>query len=143
MPSSFFFFDSSCIIETSQNPEISMKISLRFLGLNAPATWNHLVMEHLKLLDKLANIESAQVDLERQREGKHTFRARVVLAVPGPDFHAEAADQTLRAALSKVVEKLEHQIRVRHNKRVARGKSNLQLGAISRHWSSAFAGNRA
>jgi hypothetical protein len=45
--------------------------------------------------------------------------------------------------LHKAVENLKGQIRVRQSNRRVRGKSNLQLGTISRRWSSAFAGHRA
>jgi len=121
----------------------NMKTSLRYLGLNALAAWDRLVQEHLNLLQKLTNIESAQVVLERQREDTPAFRAHMVLVVPGPDFHADAIDHTLTAALHKVVENLKRQIRARRTKRQVRGKSNLQLGAISRRRSGAFAGHRA
>lgn len=120
-----------------------MKTSLRYLGLNAQAAWNRLVQEHLNLLQKLTDIESAQVVLERQREGTPAFRAHMVLVVPGPDFHADAVDHTLTAALHKAVENLKRQIQTRQTKRRVKGKSNLQLGTISRRWSSALAGHRA
>ena len=120
-----------------------MKTSLRYLGVYAQAAWNRLVQEQLSFLQKLTNIESAQVVLERQREDTPAFRAHVVLVVPGPDFHADAVDHTLAAALHKAVENLKGQIRVRQSKRRVRGKRNLQLGTISRRWSSAFAGHRA
>jgi ribosome-associated translation inhibitor RaiA len=120
-----------------------MKTSLRYLGLNAQAAWDRLVQEHLNFLQTLTNIESAQVVLERQREDTPAFRAHVVLVVPGPDFHADAMDHTLTAALHKVVENLKHQIRARQTKRRVNGKSNLQLGKISSRWSSAPAGHRA
>lgn len=120
-----------------------MKTSLRYLGLNAQAAWNHLVQEHLNLLQKLANIESAQVVLERRREDTPTFRAHAVLVLPGPDFHAEATDHTLPAALHKAVENLKRQIQARQSKRRVKGKSNLQLGNISSRWSGAVAGHRA
>ena len=120
-----------------------MKTSLRYLGLNALAAWDRLVQEHLNLLQKLTNIESAQVVLERQREDTPAFRAHMVLVVPGPDFHADAMDHTLTATLHKVVENLKRQIRARQTKRQVRDKSNLQLGTISRRWSSAFDGHRA
>ena len=120
-----------------------MKTTLRYIGLNAQTTWNLLLQGYLNQLKRLANIESAQVVLERQREDTPAFRAKVVLAVPGPDYHAEAADFTLTAALRKAVENLKRQIRARRIKRQVRSKSNLQLGTISRRWSSAFAGQRA
>jgi ribosome-associated translation inhibitor RaiA len=120
-----------------------MKTSLRYLGLNAQAAWDRLVHDHLSHLQRLTSIESAQVLLERQRENKPPFRARVVLVVPGPDYHAEAADHTLAAALRKAVQNLKRQIQARQTKRRVNGKSNLQLGNISSHWSSALAADRA
>jgi ribosome-associated translation inhibitor RaiA len=120
-----------------------MKTSLRYLGLNAQAAWNRLVQEHLNLLQKLTNIESAQVVLERQREDTPAFRAHVVLVVPGPDFHADAADYTLTAALHKVIKNLRRQILARQTNHRVKGKSNQQLGTMSRRWPSAPAGLRA
>jgi ribosome-associated translation inhibitor RaiA len=120
-----------------------MKITLRYLGLNAQAAWNRLVQEHLDLVQKLTDIESAQVVLERQREGAPAFRAHVLLVVPGPDYHASAVDYTLAAALHKAVENLKRQIRRRESKRRVKAKSNLQLGTISRRWSSAVVGHFA
>ena len=108
-----------------------MTTSLRYLGLKTQAAWNNLVQEHLKVLQKLTPIESAQVVLERRPEETPAFRAQVVLVVSGPDFHAEAADHTLAAALRKTVENLKRQIRARQTKRQVRGKSNLQLGKTS------------
>ena len=79
--------------------------------------------------------------LERHREDTPAFRAHVVLVVPGPDFHAEAADHTLAAALHKAMENLKRQIRARQTKRRANGKSNLPLGKISSQRSGALAGH--
>jgi ribosome-associated translation inhibitor RaiA len=120
-----------------------MKTSLRYLGLNAHANWDRIVQRHLNLLPKLTNIESAHVVLERQREETPPFRAHVVLVVPGPDYHAEAADHTLTAALRKAVANLEVQIRTRQTNRRNKGKSNLQLGKPSSLRSRALASHRA
>ncbi len=120
-----------------------MKTTLRCLGLNAQATWNHLLREHLSQLQRLADIESAQIVLERQREATPAYRAHMVLVVPGPDYHADAKDYTLTAALRKVVENLKRQILARQTRRRVKEKSNLQLGTISRRWSGASAGHRA
>lgn len=114
-----------------------MKTSLRYLGLNAQTACDRLVQEHLNRLQKQTTIESAQVVLERQREGTPAFRAHLVLVVPGPDFHAEAMDHTLAAALHKAVANLEEQIRTRQTNRRGNGKSNLQLGKNSSRSSSA------
>jgi ribosome-associated translation inhibitor RaiA len=50
------------------------------------------------------------------------------LEVPGPDFHAEASDHTLPAALVKVVKNLEKQIRSRKKRRGDRWKTKMRLG---------------
>jgi len=120
-----------------------MKTTLRYLGLNAQAAWNRLVQEHLHLLKTLANIESAEVVLERQRYGTPAFRARMVLVVPGPDYHAEAVDHTLGAAVRKTVRNLQRQIQARQTKRRGNGKSNLQLGKILSRWPNALTCQRA
>ncbi len=116
---------------SNQNHNLStMKTTLRYLGLNAQAAWHRLVQEHLNLLQKLAAIESAEVVLERQAWAAPAFRARMVLVVPGPDYHAEAVDHTLAAAVRKTVQNLKRQIQARQTKRRVNGKSNLQLGRI-------------
>jgi len=120
-----------------------MKTTLRYLGLNATATSPQLVQEHLNRLQSLTAVEAAQIILERLREAKPAFRAHVVLVVAGPDYHAEAVDHTLAAALHKAVANLQRQIQARHNQRRVKVKSNLQLGPLSRRWSSALAGHQA
>lgn len=120
-----------------------MKTTLRYLGLNADATSTQLAQEHLNHLQSLTDIEAAQVILERQREATPAFRARLVLVVPGPDYHADAVDHTLAAALHKAVENLKRQIMARQTKSRVKVKGNLQLGPISRRWSSGLAGHRA
>jgi ribosomal subunit interface protein len=120
-----------------------MKTTLRCLGLDTHATWQNLVMEQLHRLKSLTDIESAEVILEQQRDSAPAYRVRVLLVVPGPDFHAEAMDHTLPAALHKAVEDLARQIRGRQTKRVERRKSRLQFSAISSRWSSVLGGHRA
>ncbi len=120
-----------------------MKTSLRYLGLNAHASWQNLVMEQLHRLKGLTHIESAEVILEQQRDSAPAYRARVLLVVPGPDFHADAADHTLAAALRKTVENLKRQIRARQTNRRVKGKSNLHLGKLASRRSTALAGQRA
>lgn len=120
-----------------------MKTTLRYLGLNAQAAWNRLVQAQLHLLKKLANIESAEVVLERHRSGTPAFRARMALVVPGPDFHAVAVDHTLAAAVRKTVQNLQRQIQARQTNRRGNGKSNLQLGRISSRGPNALACQRA
>ena len=140
-----------------------MKTTLRYLSLNAQATWHRQVEEQLKHLHSLTAITAAEVVLEHQREAKPAFRVQVRLEVPGPGMHAqatrhtreaallihgpalraEARDSTLEAALLKTTRDLEQQIQARQLRRLKRGKSQLQLSAISGRWTHAQAGRRA
>jgi ribosomal subunit interface protein len=120
-----------------------MRIAIRYYGLNARTIWQGLVETQLKKLQQLAVIASAQVALKRQFEVKPSFRVSALLEVPGPDFHAEASDYTLQAALLKVVKNLERQIRMRKSRQADKRKTNLQLGLLPGRSSQALAGSRA
>lgn len=140
-----------------------MKTTLRYLHLNAQSTWHRQVEEQLQNLHGLTPITAAEVVLEHQPEAKPAFRVQVRLEVPGPGLHAkdtrhtrqaaglihgpalhaEATDNTLEAALLKATRDLEHQIQARQLRRLERGKSKLQLSAISSRWTHAQAGRRA
>jgi ribosome-associated translation inhibitor RaiA len=139
-----------------------MKTILRYLSLNAQPTWHRQVEAQLKHLHSLTAITSADVVLEHQREAKPAFRVRIRLEVPGPGthvnatrhkrqaalqihgpaLHAEARDNTLEAALLKATQDLEHQVQTRQLRRLERGKSKLQLSAVSSRWTNAQAGQR-
>ena len=120
-----------------------MNIKLQYRGLNARAFWQGLVEAQLKRLQNLAAIASARVTLEWQHELKPAFRVLALLEVPGPDFHAEARDYTLQAALLKVVNNLERQIRVRKNHQAEKWKTKVRLGLLPGRSSPALAGSRA
>ena len=142
---------------------MDMKTTLRYLSLNAQATWHRQVEEQLKHLHGLTPINAADVVLEHQPEAKPAFRVQVRLEVPGPGMHAkatrhtrqaallihgpalraEARDNTLEAALLKATQDLEHQVQARQLRRMERGRSKLQLSAISGRWTHAQAGQRA
>jgi ribosome-associated translation inhibitor RaiA len=139
-----------------------MKTTLRYLSLNAQAAWHRQVEEQLKHLHSLTAINSADVVLEHQREAKPAFRVHLRLEVPGPvthakatrhtrqvelllhgpALHAEARDNTLEAALLKATQDLEHQLEARQLRRLERGKSKLQLSAVSSRWTNARGGKR-
>jgi ribosome-associated translation inhibitor RaiA len=139
-----------------------MKTTLRYLSLNAQAAWHHQVEEQIKHLQSLTAINSADVVLEHQKEAKPAFRVHVRLEVPGPvtragatrhtrraelllhgpALHAEARDSTLEAALLKATQDLEHQVQARQLRRLGRGKSKLQLSAVSSRWTNAQIGRR-
>jgi ribosomal subunit interface protein len=119
-----------------------MRTTLRYLSLNAQATWHRQVEEQLKHLHSLTAITAADVVLEHQRAAKPAFRVQVRLEVPGPALHAEARDNTLEAALLKATQDLEHQVQARQLRRQERGKSKLQLSAVSSRWINNPAGQR-
>ena len=134
-----------------------MKTTLRYLNVDAQATWHRQVEEQLKHLHSLTAITTAEVVLEHQREAKPAFRVQVRLEVPGsgihakatrharqaallihgPALHAEARDNTLAAALLKATQDLEGQIKAHELRHLERGKSQLQLSAISGRWTHA------
>jgi ribosome-associated translation inhibitor RaiA len=72
---------------------------------------------------------------------RHTREA--ALLIHGPALHAEARGSTLEAALFKATQDLEHQVQARQLRRLERGKSQLQLSAISGRWTHAQAGRKA
>lgn len=134
-----------------------MKTTLRYLSLNAQATWHRQVEEQLQHLHSLTAITSAEVILEHQHEVKPAFRVQVKLEVPGPGphakatrhnreaalllhgpaLHAEARGSTLEAALLKATRDLEKQIQAHALRHQARSKSKLQLSAVSGRWAHA------
>lgn len=137
-----------------------MKTTLHYLSVNAQAAWRRQVEEQLKHLHTLTAINSADVVLEHQKEAKPAFRVHVRLEVPGPAthskatrhtrrvelllhgpaLHAEARDNTLEAALLKATQDLEHQVQAHELRRLGRGKSKLQLSAVSSRWTNAQVG---
>ena len=140
-----------------------MKTTLRYLSVNAQATWHRQVEDQLKHLHGLTAINAADVVLEHQREANPAFRVQIRLEVPGPRphaqatrhtreaelllhgpaLHAEARDNTLEAALLKATQDLEHQVKAHQLRHRERGKSQLQLSAISGRWTHAAAGQSA
>jgi ribosome-associated translation inhibitor RaiA len=141
---------------------MNMKTTLSYIGLNAQSPWHQHVEEQLKHLHSLTAVNSAEVVLEHQREGKPAFRVQVRLEVPGtimhakatrharqaallfhgPALHAEARDNTVEAALLKATQDLEHQIQAHKLRRLERAKSQLQLSGVSCRWTNVQSGKR-
>jgi ribosome-associated translation inhibitor RaiA len=86
----------------------------------------------LEQLQSLAPIAAAAVVLEYARDNGTAFRAFALLAVPGPDIHAEARDHTLEAAWLKVTAALRKQIERRVARPQVRAKTNGHLRAPPR-----------
>ncbi len=110
-----------------------MNIRVHYCGLANRSVLQDLLEAKLKKLQKLAAIASARVTLVRQHGAKPAFRVLTLLEVPGPDYHAEASDYTLAAAIGKVVRSLEKQILGRRNRRAGNWKTKLRLGLNPGH----------
>jgi len=119
-----------------------MKFTIRYRFLNARAIWQSLIERHFKDLEKLTAIGTVEVTIERRLDAGPPFRVQALLEVPGPDFHAEASDHTLQAAVLKVVRNLEHQIKTRRARHKDRGKTNRQADLFTGRASMAVAGQR-
>ena len=112
------------------NTNDGINISLSYRGLNPKAIWRALVEAQIKKLRELASIACARITLERQRQLKPAFRVFATLEVPGPDFHAEATDYTLHAALLKATNNLRRQMQARKNRQLARRKNHAKTGLL-------------
>src|SRR5215813_8814790 len=93
-----------------------MKVQFHILGHNVHAGQRQRLEQTLEELQVLISISDAAVVLEHERDSAPAFRVLVLLAVPGPDIHAEARDHTLDAAWLKVITRLRKQIRQRKSR---------------------------
>src|SRR5262245_16222735 len=101
------------------------KIHLSCRGVKPSELWVRLVEAQVERLQHLGFIQSATITLERRARTKPAFRVRAILEVPGPDYHSEAADYTLHAALLKAANDLRRQMQSRKNRRLNRRKDRL------------------
>ena len=128
-----------------------MKTTLRFLSLNDQASWHRQVEEQLNHLHSLTAITAAEVVLEHQIDTAPPFHVKARLEVPGhgvhvketrhtreaallvhgPDLKAEVSGDTLEAALLKASRDPGHRVKTRQVRHKERGKSQLQLSAVS------------
>ncbi len=117
-----------------------MKVQYRIRGVNATAELRRWLGQSLERLRKLIPVSNAAVVLERQRESAPAFRAFVHLAVPGPDIHAEARENTLQAVWLKVTDVLRKRVGERENRRKARVKNKHVTAGSGNRWGLRAAG---
>jgi ribosome-associated translation inhibitor RaiA len=103
-----------------------MNIKFHIRGLNFPDPLRHRFAQRLEELQELISISAAAVVLEHERDNAPAFRVYVLLAVPGPDIHAEARDHTLQAAWLKVATGLRKQIEQRKFRQLTRSEGAHQ-----------------
>ncbi len=110
-----------------------MQIHLSPRHLTLTAAIHGYVAEKVSHLEQLAdNIVAAHVVLLHDETKTKKHIVKVHLAVPGPDIHAEDAEDDLYAAIDKVVDKLSMQLRKRKTKLASHKKHLTQLASESR-----------
>ena len=116
-----------------------MKIQLHTRGLNLRTSVHHRLEQSLQRLESFIPISAAALVLEYERHEAPAYRVFALLAIPGPDIHAEARDHTLEAACLKVATALRKQIEKRKARQEVRIRSNghLRTPAIRRTRSAA------
>jgi ribosome-associated translation inhibitor RaiA len=112
-----------------------MRIQLHIRGLNISGRVRKHLRETLERLRGRIPITNAAVVLEHTFENAPAFRAFVLLAVPGPDIHAEVREHTLDAVWLKVTASLRKQIEQRKARRLARIKFKREQGIFAAPWS--------
>ena len=112
-----------------------MQIQYQLRGLEQQAVTERLIEQRLKQLDQIMPISTALVVLEHQPNASPPFSASVAMAVPGPDIHAAARDHTLKAAVLKVVRRLEEQVEARKHHQELRLKRHEQSRTGPNQWS--------
>jgi putative sigma-54 modulation protein len=110
---------------------MQIHLSPRHLTLTA-AIHSH-VAEKISHLEQMTDrIIAAHVVLLHDETKTKKHIVKVHLAVPGPDIHAEDADNDLYAAIDKVVAKLGNLLRKRKTKTVEHKKHLAQLATEGR-----------
>lgn len=107
-----------------------MQIHLSPRHLTLTASIHSYVAEKVGHLEELTDIiVAAHVVLlhDETKTKKHIVKCH--LAVPGPDIHAEDAEDDLYAAIDKVVDKLAQQLRKRKTRTVDQKKHRSRLAS--------------
>ena len=112
-----------------------MRIQFHIRGLNLSGRVRNHLRAPLERLQSRIPITNAAVVLEHMCDNAPAFRAFVLLAVPGPDIHAEVREHTLEAVWLKVTASLRKQIEQRKAKQLARIKSKRERGIFAAPWS--------
>ena len=112
-----------------------MRIQFHIRSLNITARVRNDLRKPLERLESLIPITNAAVVLEHTWNNAPAFRAFVLLAVPGPDIHAEMREHTLEAVWLKVTASLRKQIEHRKARQLARIKSKREQSIFAAPWS--------
>jgi ribosome-associated translation inhibitor RaiA len=105
----------------------TIKVNLQNFNINSLQSLEAWVGQQISSLGRIRRIDSANVRLARLEAASPAYHVKVHLVTPGPDVFAEGRDHTLRAAFTKVVDRLRQQIERRVQKRLLRRKSEISL----------------
>ena len=107
-----------------------MQIHLSPRHLTLTAAIHAYVAGKISHLEQLSErIIAAHVVLLHDETKTRKHIVKVHLAVPGPDLHAEEADDDLYAAIDKVIDKLSQQLRKRKTRLADHKKHRSQLAS--------------
>ena len=86
---------------------------------------SHIVgkIEKLEHIDPTAIDARVTIDHDQTKAPEQQFGCSIRLSVPGPDLFAEDYESDLYAAIDRVTQKIQQQIRKRHSKDKARNHS--------------------
>ena len=112
-----------------------MRIQFHIRGVNITSRTCNTLGESLERLQRLIPISAAAIVLEHRWDSAPTFRAFVLLAVPGPDIHAEARENTLAVAWFRVIAALRRQIQRRKARELSRITATGQRPIFAAAWS--------
>lgn len=105
-----------------------MQIHLSPRHLTLTAAIHSFVAEKIEHLESITGqILAAHVVLIHDETKTKKHVVKVHLAMPGPDIHAQDAEDDLYAAIDKVVDKLARQLRKRKTRLTSRRKHVSQL----------------
>ena len=108
-----------------------MRIQFHIRGLKESAGFRRRLQRSLERLESDIPVSAAAVVVEYERNNAPAFRAYALLAVAGPDIHAEARDHTLDAVWLKVMTALRKQIEQRKSRQHARAKTNGHVRSVA------------
>jgi putative sigma-54 modulation protein len=114
---------------------MQIHLSPRHLQLTA-AIHAHVAAKVAHLEEICGEILAAHIVLlyDEHRSKKKDYQVKIHLAVPGPDLHAEDAEDDLYAAIDLTVHKLEQQLRKRKTKGKEKAKHKVQVAReIEKH----------
>ena len=115
-----------------------MMLSIRYRFMSPPAALDQAIEDLLLPLGEHCRLDEVEVVVEQLEEDSPPFRARVSVAVPGPDVTVEVADHTPENACRRAVSEIDRRLRgrvenrLRQRPRSRKHPRNFRIGRRSR-----------